>query len=197
MSLPAPARRFSEAEYLELERAAEFKSEFFNGEIFAMVGGGIAHSRIVVNLLRELSNLLEDSPFLTYNGDLKIKVQATGLITYPDLSVICGPPELAAATDEVVTNPTSIIEVLSPSSEAYDRGRKFINYRQIATLQEYVLVSEWEPHIDHFLRQPNGSWLFTEATGIEATLDLPSLKATLFLSRVFSGVQFPRQPLPT
>jgi Uma2 family endonuclease len=195
MSLPAPARRLSEAEYLELERTAEFKSEFFDGETFAMAGGSIPHSRIAANLLQEFGNRLEGSPCVTYTSDLKIKVQATGLITYPDLSVICGPPELALGTDEVVTNPTVIVEVLSQSTEGYDRGRKFENYRQIPTLREYLLVSQWEPHIDHFMRQANGSWLLTEASSMDATLELPSLKVTLVLSRVFSKVQF--SPLPS
>src|SRR5256885_1371748 len=137
MALPRASRRLTEAEYLEIERAAEFKSEFFDGEMFAIAGGTPNHSLIATNLSREFGNRLTNIRCVAYNTDLRIKVDSTGLWTYPDLSVICGPLQYAEGTDDTVVNPTALVEVLSKSTEAYDRGRKFENYRQIATLQEY------------------------------------------------------------
>jgi len=122
MPLPEQSRRLTEAEYLEIERAADFKSEFFGGEMFAMAGGTPQHSLIATNLAREFGNRLKSSHCLPYNADLRIKVETTGLCTYPDLSVICGQLQFAEGTDDTVLNPTLLVEVLSPSTEAYDRG---------------------------------------------------------------------------
>jgi Uma2 family endonuclease len=190
MSLPQTSRRFTEAEYLEIERAAEFKSEFFDGEMFAMAGGTPQHSLIATNLAREFGNRLVNNPCAAYNADLRIKVNPTGLCTYPDLSVICGALEFAEGTDDTILNPTVLAEVLSNSTEAYDRGRKFENYRQITTLREYLLVSQTEPRIEQFVRQSDGRWLLNEALGLEKKLEMPSLKITISLSEVFAKVNF-------
>src|SRR2546426_11011230 len=163
MALPETLHRLTEAEYLELERAAEFKSEFFEGEMFAMAGGTPQHSLIGTNLARELGNRLAGGRCLAYNGDLRIKIEATGLCTYPDLSVICGPLRFAEGTNDTVVNPTMVVEVLSDSTEAYDRGKKFEHYRQIPTLQAYLLVSQKEPRIEQFTRQPDGRWVLSDA----------------------------------
>jgi len=195
MSLPQPSRRLTEAEYLEIERAAEFKSEFYDGEMFAMAGGTLQHSLIGTNLGREFGNRLGNHRCVPYNADLRIKVEATGLLTYPDLSIICGPPQFADGTDDTVVNPTVLVEVLSSSTEAYDRGRKFEHYRQIPTLQEYLLVSQTEPRIEQFIRQPDGRWLLNEAAGIDKKLDLPSLKITISLSEIFAKVNFVPTPI--
>jgi len=124
MSLPETAPQLTEAEYLEIERAAEFKSEYFDGEMFARAGGTPQHSLIATNLARELGNHLVKSGCAVYNADLRIKIDATGLCTYPDLSVVCGPLQFAQGTDDTVVNPTVLVEVLSDSTEAYDRGKK-------------------------------------------------------------------------
>jgi Uma2 family endonuclease len=195
MSLPQTSRRLTEAEYLEIERAAEFKSEFFDGEMFAMAGGTPQHSLIGTNLGREFGNRLVNNPCVAYNADLRIKVDATGLCTYPDLSVICGPLKFSEGTDDTVVNPTVLVDVLSNSTEAYDRGRKFEHYRQIPTLQEYLLVSQTEPRIEHFVRQSDGSWLMNEAAGMEKKLELPSLKITIALSEIFAKVNFVPGPI--
>jgi len=195
MSLPQTSRRLTEAKYLEIERAAEFKSEFFDGEMFAMAGGTPQHSLIGSNLIREFGNRLENSPCVAYNTDLRIKVGATGLCTYPDLSVICGPLQFAEGTDDTVVNPTVLVEELSNSTEAYDRGRKFEHYRQIPTLQEYLLVSQTEPRIEQFFRQSDGRWLMNEAAGIEKNLELPSLKITIALTKIFGKVNFVPVPI--
>jgi Uma2 family endonuclease len=189
-----PLQALTEAEYLQIERAAEFKSEFFAGEMFAMAGGTARHSLIAANLIRELGNRLGSGRCAAYNADLRLKVEATGLLTYPDLSVICDPLRFAAGTDDTVVNPTVLVEVLSDSTEAYDRGKKFEHYRQIPTLREYLLVSQREPRIEQFIRQPDGLWRLQEASGLDASLKLPSLKITISLAQVFAKVTFAASP---
>jgi Uma2 family endonuclease len=195
MSLTKPAPRLSEAQYLETERAADFKSEFFDGETFAMAGGTPQHSLIATNLAREFGNKLTGGPCAAYNSDLRLKIEPTGLCTYPDLSVICGPLQFAKGTDDTVINPSVIVEVLSNSTEAYDRGRKFEHYRQIVTLREYVLVSQTEPRVEQFIRQADDRWLLVEATGINTMLEIPSLRATISLAEVFAKVKFVPAPI--
>lgn len=190
MAQPPQTRRLSEAEYLEAERAAEFKSEFFEGEMFAMAGGSARHSRIATNLSYAFRGKLKGGACLPYNSDLRIKVEATGLWTYPDLSVICGPIQFVEGTDDNATNPTVLVEVLSPSTEAYDRGKKFEHYRQIPSLRDYLLVSQREPRIEQFSRQADGRWVLHEAAGLQASLEVPSLKMALPLSEVFADVTF-------
>lgn len=195
MPLAEPLRRLTEAEYLKIERAAEFKSEFFDGEMFAMAGGTPQHSLIATNLAAEFRNHLKASSCVAYNADLRLKVEATGLCTYPDLSVICGALQLAAGTDDTVVNPTVIVEVLSDSTEAYDRGKKFEHYRQMASLKEYLLVSQREPRIELFTRQADGRWLMNEAANKDASLELPSLRITLSLAEVYANVSFAPGPI--
>jgi Uma2 family endonuclease len=195
MSLPESLRRLTEAEYLEIERAAEFKSEFFDGEMFAMAGGTPEHSLIATNLAREFGNRLKGGPCVPYNSDLRIKVEITGLCTYPDLSVICGAPRLAEETKDTAVNPTVLVEVLSDATEAYDRGKKFEHFRQIPTLQEYLLVSQKDPRVEQFVRQPDGRWILSEAAGLDATLELPSLRIRILLSEVFANVRFIPGPI--
>ena len=190
MPLPKQSRRLTEAEYLEIERAADFKSEFFGGEMFAMAGGTPQHSLIGTNLAAEFRNRLKTHDCVPYNGDLRIKVETTGLYTYPDLSVICGPLQFAEGTNDTVVNPTLLVEVLSDSTEAYDRGKKFEHYRQIPSLQEYLLASQKEPRIQQFIRQADGRWLLNEAAGLDVALDLPALRISLSLNEVFDKVSF-------
>jgi Uma2 family endonuclease len=188
-------KRLTEAEYLDLERSLEARNEFFDGEVFAMSGGTPLHSQIATNLARELGNKLKGRDCIPYNSDLRLKVEATGLFTYPDLSVVCGPLQFAPGTDDTVVNPRLIIEVLSDSTEAYDRGKKFENYRHMPSLREYLLVSQKEPRIEQFVRQPNGQWLLRDAAGLDATMALPSLEIDLFLAEVFAGVEFVPAPI--
>jgi len=195
MSSPQTLRRLTESEYLEIERAADFRSEFFEGEMFAMAGGTPQHSLIATNLTAAFHNRLKTHACVPYNADLRIKIEATGLLTYPDLSVICGPLQLADGTDETVVNPTLLVEVLSDSTEAYDLGKRFEHYRHIRTLQEYLLVSQKEPRIEQFLRQPDARWLLNETAGLEASLELPSLRISISLAEVFAKVNFVAGPI--
>ena len=195
MTLAKPVHRLTEIEYLDLERSLESKNEFFDGTMFAMLGGTPLHSQIATNLAAEFRNHLKGKRCVPYNSDLRLQVEATGLFTYPDLSVVCGPLQFAPGTDDTVVNPTLIIEVLSDSTEAYDRGKKFENYRQMPALREYLLVSQKEPRIEQFVRQENEQWLLREAAGWEATLALPSLEIKISLAEVFAGVEFVPTPI--
>jgi Uma2 family endonuclease len=187
MALTHPAQRLSEAQYLEIERAAEFKSEFYEGEMFAMAGGSPVHSFLASNLIRELGGHLKGRPYAVFNSDLRIKIEATGLLTYPDVSVICGPGKSVPGANDTLTNPVLLVAVLSESTEAYDRGKKFEQYRQIPSLREYLLVSQKEPHAELFFRQEN-QWGLREASGLEATIGLPELAVTLALSEIYANV---------
>jgi Uma2 family endonuclease len=195
MAVAKTVAHVTEAEYLDLERRAEFKSEFFDGEMFAMAGGTVLHSLIGTNLAAEFRNRLKGRPCLPYNADLRLKVEATGLFTYPDLSVICGSPRFVDDERDTVVNPTVIVEVLSESTEAYDRGKKFEHYRQMPSLREYLLVSQREARLEQFVRQADGHWLLHEAAGLEATLLLPSLGVTIALAEVFANVEFRPAPM--
>src|SRR6266566_1014731 len=135
--------------------------------------------------LSQTSHRLKNHACTGYNTDLRIKIEATGLLTYPDLSVICGPLQFAEGTDDTVVNPTLLVELLSDSTEGYDRGKKFEHYRQIPTLQEYLLASQKEPRIEQFIRQADGRWLLNEAAVLDAVLDLLSLRISLSLNEVF------------
>jgi Uma2 family endonuclease len=197
MAIPKTSVRLSAAEYLAIERAAEFKSEFFDGEMFAMAGGSPMHSMIATNLASEVRSRLKGRPCVPFNSDLRLKIIATGLYTYPDLSVVCGPLEFADGQDDVIVNPTLLAEVLSDSTESYDRGKKFEHYRRIPTLREYLLVSQREPRLEQFVRGEAGEWRLREAAGLEAQMELPSLQITLPVAEVFAHVKFEASLLRT
>jgi Uma2 family endonuclease len=187
MALTNPVRRISESEYLAIERQAEGKSEFFEGEMFAMAGGSRRHSLISANLIAELKNRLRGRSCVVFNSDLRIHIEATGLFTYPDASVVCGAVQSLPGTDDTLTNPVLIAEVLSESTEGYDRGKKAEQYRRIVSLREYLLVSQKEPHVELFTRTENG-WVLREAEGLGATLELPGVGITVALEEIYSNV---------
>ena len=189
MGLPQRAAVYTPAEYLHLERAATYRSEYFRGEIFAMAGGSPQHSRIKTNVISQLNSQLKGQPCTTYDSDLRIKCP-TGLYTYPDASVICAELEFDDDQRDTVLNPTLLIEVLSKSTEAYDRGKKFDNYRSIPSLREYVLVSQDEPTIQRFLRNDDNTWTLTAVAGLDQTIPLRSIGIDLPLSEVYERVQF-------
>lgn len=150
MSLPNPVEKLSEADYLRLERAAQFKSQFYDGEMFAMSGGTRWHSLITGNLIRELGTALKKQKCLVYDSNMRVKVEATGLYTYPDVVVAGNDQRFLDGVMDTLLNPSLLIEVLSESTEAYDRGKKFIHYRRIPSLNEYLLVSQTEPVVEQF-----------------------------------------------
>jgi Uma2 family endonuclease len=194
MSVVESHERLSEAAFLQFERRAEVKSEFFDGEMFAMAGGTRTHSLIATNLTRELGNRLKGRPCVTFNADLRVKVEATGLLTYPDVSVACGPQRFLDTEEDTLLNPILIGEVLSGSTEAYDRGKKFAHYRLMPSLRHFLLVSQKEPRIELFSHAGGDEWRLREAAGLDATLNLPALEITIALSEVFAQVEFSSAP---
>ncbi|CAN5446469.1 Uma2 family endonuclease [soil metagenome] len=178
-------------EYLRLERIAKCKSEYFNGEVFAMAGASAAHVRINNNLVGELHVQFRDGPCYSGSSDLRVKIEATGLYTYPDTTVLCEDMLLDEGTPDVLLNPKVIFEILSPTTERYDRGTKFEHYRTIKTLQEYILVSQVKPYIEQFVRQDDVRWVMTPYSGLDAILELASVSAKVELKRLYQGVTFP------
>ena len=187
-----PKVRITPEEYLELERKAEIKSEYFDGEMFAMSGVMREHSTIVINITTELSTQFIDRPCEVHGPNMRVKVSPTGLYTYPDVAAVCGEPEFEDVHLDTLINPQLIIEVLSESTESYDRGKKFAHYRSINTLREYVLVSQTECRIERFTRQDDGNWLYTESTDPDGSIELTSVACRLSLSRVYHKVDFER-----
>lgn len=185
-----PKRRLTPAEYLAIERKAEFKSAYFNGEMFAMADTSRWHVRASINLSTEIVRQLRDSPCEVYNSDMRVKISPTGLYTYPDLSIVCDGPRFEDDVLDTLLNPRVIFEVLSKSTEAYDRGRKFGQYRQIVSLREFVLVSQTEPLIERYLRQADGDWLLSEFKGLEAVLVLESVPCRVPLAEIYRNVDF-------
>lgn len=185
-----PKRRLTPQEYLAIERAAQFKSEFYNGEMFAMAGGTSQHSLIGSNLIVAVGQQLKGRNCRVFTGDLRVMVPAAGLYTYPDASVVCGKPEFTDEHQDNLLNPVALFEVLSRSTEAYDRGAKAEFYRQIASLREYVLIAQDRPHVEVFVRDGT-QWSFAEFNGLVAEFRLPSIDCELALADVYDKIEFP------
>lgn len=187
-ALPQPF--YTVEHYLELEEKAETKSEYLSGQIFAMSGGSPRHSRIAANLIRRLGNALDAEPCEIFTSDLRVTIMPTGLKTYPDVTVTCGEPYFHPLDTNSLINPMVLFEVLSPSTEGYDRGEKWANYRQLESLQEYVLVSQHTPLVEVYARQEDGSWKFTATNKMDGKISLPSLGMTLSLAEVYEKIDF-------
>jgi len=179
---------FTPEEYLELERNSETKSEYFNGEIFAMGGASPQHVLIVTNVVGELHSQLKDRSCNLYSTDLRLKVSPTGLYTYPDVIVVCGKPEFSDDQKDTLINPTVIVEILSQSTKDYDRGEKFELYRMLLAFKEYVLISQDKCHVEHYVRQTDNTWLLSETNRIEDHIDLASVGCILKLSEIYDKV---------
>jgi Uma2 family endonuclease len=183
-------------QYLAIERKAEYKSEYFRGEMFAMSGAQREHILVAGNLYAALHQQLRSHPCEVYNSDMRVRVSATGLYTYPDVTVVCAAPQFLDAQVDTLLNPTLIVEVLSPSTEAYDRGRKFDHYRSIESLQEYLLVASDRAHADLYTRQPDGRWILTSAEGPEGTLTLGSIDCRLNLADIYEKIELTAERPP-
>jgi Uma2 family endonuclease len=205
VALPKTSEIMTEAEYLEFEVASQLKHEFVNGrvvpligtspdqvlgEVVAMTVASEAHNLINVNLITTLRNQLRGRPCKVYPSDMRVKVVAPRLYTYPDISVVCGDVQFSDDPLDTLLNPTLIIEILSPSTERYDRGRKFQDYRELASLREYVLVAQDGPIIERYFRQDDGVWQLTDARGLDASLELVSIDCALKLAEVYEQVTF-------
>ena len=185
----APKRIWTGAEYLAFERSSEQKHEFLNGEIFAMAGAKENHNLIVVNTIASLHAQVRNRPCRVYPSDMRIKSTTTGLYTYPDIVVVCDTPQFEDNERDTLLNPTVIIEVLSSSTEAYDRGKKFQHYRTIKSVREYVLISQEKALIELYVRQGK-QWILTFVDTLDSAIKLPSIDCTLSLSDVYEKVTF-------
>lgn len=183
-----PKRYITEQEYIEVERESVIKHEYYDGEVYAMTGASRIHNLIAGNTLASLHGQLRRKPCQVFPSDMRVKIQQTGLHTYPDLVIICGEPRFTDDALDTLLNPLVLIEILSPSTERYDRGMKFQHYRTIESLQDYILIAQDEHHIEHYSRQDNGQWLLQEAAGIEARLTISSIEGVLLLADVYEKV---------
>ena len=175
-------------EYLQEERTSSVKREYLRGEVFAFAGASPAHNQIVFNLAGILHTQLRSTPCRGYASDLKVQTPGQEMFAYPDLTVVCGEPQFRDEQQDVLLNPTLIIEVLSESTETRDRGEKFLQYIQIPSLRDYLLVSQSEPRIEHYARQPDNRWLLTLTHGLDGEVYLSSIGCTLRLAEVYGGV---------
>lgn len=184
-----PLPRLTPAEYLAQERAAENRSEYLAGEVFAMAGASRWHNLISVNLTARLHARLSGRPCEVYSTDMRVKVSSSGLYAYPDVVVACGKPTFEDSSIDTLLNPTVIFEVLSSSTEAFDRGEKFGHYRRLGSLTDYLLISQDRPRIEHYRRQEGGFWLFSEVEGLDAQLRLESIGVELALREIYERVE--------
>jgi len=172
-------------EYLEFERRSEIRHEFVDGEVFAMAGGGELHSRLAVRITGKLDAKLAGKPCQVYNSDMRLRVEATNHLSYPDAQVACEPRRFEGEKHDVLLNPVVIVEVLSEATSAWDHGGKFWHYRHIESFKEYVLVSQDAWMIEHYMRQPNGGWLLETVEGENGVLRLPTIQCEIPLKEIY------------
>ncbi len=184
-----PESYLTPEEYLTIERKAEYKSEYSDGEMYAMSGASREHNLISLNIASELRSQLRGSPCETYTSDMRVRITPPRRYLYPDVVVVCGDAEFDDDAVDTLTNPLVIVEVLSPSTENYDRTTKRAWYRRIESLQEYVLVSQDSPHVERYVKRDEG-WALTDTDGLEATIRLESIGCELALSEIYDRVTF-------
>ncbi|RKZ76019.1 MAG: Uma2 family endonuclease [Candidatus Parabeggiatoa sp. nov. 1] len=180
-------------EYLRVERKADSPSEYFDGEIFAMAGASKEHNLIVGNAFAELHGQIKKRPCHIYSNDMRVKVSLTGLYTYPDIVAVCGKEQFDDKQKDTLLNPTLIIEVLSDSTEAYDRGEKFKQYRQLDSLMEYVLIAQHKHSVEHYVRQSGNQWVFSETDDLQDIMQLSAINCHLTLSDIYDKVEINAQ----
>ena len=186
-----PKTLLTPEQYLAIEREAEYKSEYFQGEMLAMALSDWVHNQLVVNLVAGFHNQFRSRPCDVYPSQMRVLVRATGLYTYPDVVVVCGERQFVDERRDILLNPSLLVEVLSPSTEAYDRGRKSEHYRSIESLREYLLVASDHVQAELYTRQPDGRWLLTAAGRLEDSLDLQSVGCRLALLDLYEKTDVP------
>lgn len=185
-----PKHTWTVEEYFAFERESETKHEYFNGEIFAMAGASRKHNVIVANVISSLHAQLRKKPCEIYPSDMRVRVDKTDLYTYPDVSIVCGEQQFTDDPFDVLTNPIVIIEILSPSTQDYDRVGKFHHYRALDSLQEYIMIAQEKYRIEHYVRQKNNQWLLTDIINPDAEIPLDSIDCSLLLSDIYEKVTF-------
>jgi Uma2 family endonuclease len=184
-----PKTLLTPEEYLALDRQSEERYEYHDGEIFLMSGGSLPHALIGTNIVGELRGQLKGRRCQIYAGNLRLRVTPTGLYTYPDVMVVCGQAKLADDQKDTLLNPVLIIEVLSPSTSDYDRGKKFDNYRTLPSVREYVTVAQDAPNVVLYTRLPD-EWRLREFKDLNQTIQLESIGCTLPLSEIYDKIEF-------
>jgi Uma2 family endonuclease len=190
MATAAITKRYTPEEYLALERKADYKSEYCNGFIIGMSGASRDHNRVAGNFYRKISDQLEDGPCEAFSNDMRVRVTPTGLYTYPNVVVVCGEAQFLDDEVDTLLNPTLIAEVLSPSTEDYDRGGKFSHYRTLPSLKEYVLIAQDEAMVERRVKKGK-RWVSTTYRGLQATLVLESIGCTVPFRQIYKRVKFP------
>ena len=188
---PQPLIHLPPDQYLSAERQSDTKSEYFDGEIFAMAGASREHNQISANLVRVLGNQLLDKPCSVYSSDMKVRIDKARKYTYPDLVIACQTERFEDEHRDVLLNPVVILEILSDSTEAYDRGREFLHYQLLDSLTNYLLVSQDAPRIEIFTRQQYNAWLYAEFHGLDAVVEIESIGCNLRLGDVYHKVDLP------
>ena len=196
MALPEQYLRATVEEYLTYERASPERCEYWGGHIYTMAGESYEHSTINANVTIRLGMQLLGKPCRVLSPNMKVRAARSGLYAYPDAAVVCGEATFHDARRDIVTNPTVIIEVLSPSTESYDRTEKFFRYQQLDSLIDYLLIAQNEPRIEHFARHDNGQWLYSIVRDLSANVALSAIDCTLRLSEVYDRIAFPEEVLP-
>lgn len=197
MSMPIETKRhYTVSEYLQMEEGTPGKLEYRNGEIIAMAGASYDHTVITANVTRRLAERLDGKPCRVSSSDLRVKTGAAAWYVHPDVAVVCGAPQFDVNDGRrgTVTNPRVVVEVLSPSTEGYDRGEKFSRYRETESLQDYVLIRQDAPEVNVFHRRDDGTWLFLAANGLDARIALNSIGVELLLKEIYAGIEFPPRP---
>jgi Uma2 family endonuclease len=189
-----PHRRYTEAEYLAIERDVETKHEYYRGEMFAISGASRQHNRITFNIAGILHEQLKNRKCEAFANDMRVKVETTTLYTYPDVVITCHEPRFLDKEVDTLLNPQVIIEVLSDSTEKYDRGKKFEHYRTIPSVREYVLISQDRAHIDRFALNEQGQWVLNDASGLDEVIELDAVGCRLPLAEVYAKVEL--EPIP-
>ena len=190
MSSAAVQSHLTPEEYLALERKATIKSEYLDGQMYAMSGASREHNIVCGNIFVALHLQFQERTCEIYSSEMRVKVSAAGLYTYPDILVVCDEPRFEDASVDTLLNPTALFEVLSPSTEAYDRGAKFGYYRQLDSMQEYTLVSQDFMRVEHYLRHRE-QWILTEFSSPDDIVQLTSINCELPLREVYAKVEFP------
>jgi Uma2 family endonuclease len=179
----------SEAVYLALDHTSDHKYEYYDGQVVALAGGSAAHNRITINLIIALVAQLQHRDCSVYASDMRVKIPQTTTYVFPDVAIVCEPEAFDDADQELLLNPILVIEVLSPSTERNDRGRKFEAYRTIQTLQEYLLIAQDAKRIDHFMRQSPTLWTFSSLDSKEESLYLPCIDCTIAMNTIYNKVK--------
>lgn len=188
-SLRSPA--YTPQEYLALDRAAAEKSEYWDGGLYAMTGASRAHNLITTNITTALNTQLRASPCEVYAADMRVRIPRTYRYLYPDVVVVCDEPQFEDDQDDILLNPTLIVEVLSPSTEAYDRGKKFDSYRRLPSVAAYLLIAQDERRVLLYTRQSQDQWLFAEFGDDDTVIDLPAIGCALPLADIYAKVSLP------